>query len=77
MNKLVNGVGVNDLGYRTQAYEEVTKKWRQKRSTKKVFSWECRSVADAVYLCIIEHSRKGKLIELPEKYARQWLGWAV
>ena len=25
MNKLVFGVGVNDLGYRTQAYEEVTK----------------------------------------------------
>ena len=25
MNKLVYGVGVNDLGYRTQVYEDVTK----------------------------------------------------
>ena len=59
-------------------YGEPTRaKVQHKRSTKKVFSWECKSVADAVYLCIIEHSRKGKLIELPEKYARQWLGWAV
>ena len=25
MNKLVYGIGVNDLGYRTQVYEDVTK----------------------------------------------------
>ena len=30
MNKLVYGVGVNDLGYRVHVYEELPKKWRQK-----------------------------------------------
>ena len=30
MNKLVLGVGINDLGYRVHVQEEVTKKWRQK-----------------------------------------------
>ena len=30
MNKLVCGIGINDLGYRTQVFEDVTKKWRQK-----------------------------------------------
>ena len=35
-NKLVHGVGVNDLGYRTQAYEEVTKNGG-KRIRKHVF----------------------------------------
>ena len=36
MNKLVYGVGVNDLGYRTQAWEEVTKNGG-KRVLKNVF----------------------------------------
>ena len=30
MDKLVYGIGVNDLGYKTQVKEELTKKWRQK-----------------------------------------------
>ena len=37
MNKLVYGVGVNDLGYRTRVYEEVTKDGG-KRSWKSVFT---------------------------------------
>ena len=36
MNKLVHGVGVNDLGYRTRVYEEVTKNGG-KRILKSVF----------------------------------------
>ena len=36
MNKLVCGVGVNDLGYRTQVYEYVTKDGG-KRIQKSVF----------------------------------------
>jgi len=32
MNKLVHGVGVNDLDYRTQVYELVTKKMDAKES---------------------------------------------
>ena len=31
MNKLAYGVGVNDLGYRTQVYEAVTKDGGKKR----------------------------------------------
>jgi len=31
MNKLVCGVGVNDLGYRVHVREELPKKWRQKK----------------------------------------------
>ena len=59
-------------------YGEPTRaKVQHKRSTKKVFSWECRSVAIAVYMCIIEHKRRGGLIELPERYAERWLGWAI
>ena len=59
-------------------YGEPTRaKVQHKRSTKKVFSWECRSVAIAVYMCIIEHKRRGGLIELPERYAERWLGWTI
>ena len=59
-------------------YGEPTRaKVLHKRSTKKVFSWECRTVADAVYLCIIEHKRRNGLIELPERYAERWLGWII
>ena len=32
MNKLVYGVGVNDLPYRTQVWEELTKKMEAKES---------------------------------------------
>ena len=57
--------------------EPTRAKVQHKRATKKVFSWECKSVADAVYMCIIEHSRRGKLIALPERYAERWLGWTI
>ena len=42
MNKLVCGVGVNDLGYRTQVYEDVTKNGG-KRIQKSVF--QCKYYA--------------------------------
>ena len=48
-----------------------------KRATSKVFSHNCKTVAHAVYMCIIEHKRRGGLIEIPERYAERWLGWAV
>ena len=48
-----------------------------KRATPKVFSHSCTTVANAVYMCMIEHKRRGGLIELPERYAERWLGWAI
>ena len=52
-------------------------KVQHKRATSKVFSHTCTTVANAVYMCIIEHKRRGGLIELPERYAERWLGWTI
>ena len=47
MNKLVCGVGVNDLGYRTQVREEVTKNGG-KRILKTVFTCKYYAVWDSM-----------------------------
>ena len=63
MNKLVYGVGVNDLGYRTQVKEEVTKDGG-KRITKSVFT--CKYYT--VWASMIERCYSKKYLESYPSY---------
>ena len=63
MNKLVYGVGVNDLGYRTQVYEDVTKNGG-KRIQKSVF--KCKYYA--VWKSMLERCYSKKSLESKPSY---------
>ena len=63
MNKLVHGVGINDLGYRTQVKEEVTKNGG-KRSWKSVFI--CKYYA--VWKSMLTRCYSKKLLESKPSY---------
>ena len=77
MNKLVWGVGVNDLGYATQVYEEVTKNGG-KRSWKSVFI--CKYYA--AWTRMLERCYSKKLLERRPSYIStsvcgEWLSATV
>ena len=63
MNKLVYGVGVNDLGYRTQAWEELPKNGG-KRIRKSVF--KCKYYA--VWKSMLERCHSKKYLESKPSY---------
>ena len=63
MNKLIHGVGINDLGYRTQVYEDVTKNGG-KRIQKTVF--RCKYYT--VWVSMIKRCYSKKYLESRPTY---------
>ena len=73
MNKLVLGVGVNDLGYRTQVYEDVTKNGG-KRIRKMVFRCPYYSVWKSMLeRCYSEKSLESKPTYIGTSVCSEWL----
>ena len=73
MNKLTYGVGINDLGYRTQVREEVTKNGG-KRSWKSVF--KCRyytTWSDMLKRCYSKKYLESKPSYIGTSVCREWL----
>ena len=57
---------------------EVTRaKAQHKRATEKIYSHEARTVADAVYLCMVERRKRSSTVSIPDRYIKEFLGWEL
>ena len=52
-------------------------KAQHKRATEKIYSHEARTVADAVYLCMVERRKRSSVVSVPDKYIKEFLGWKL
>ena len=50
---------------------------QHKRATDKVYVHEARTVADAVYLCMIERRKRSSVVSVPDRYIKEFLGWEL
>lgn len=53
-------------------------KAQHKRATEKVyFSHEASTIADAVYLCMVERRKRSSVVSVPDRYINEFLGWEL
>ena len=52
-------------------------KAQHKRATDKVYSHEANTIADAVYLCMVERRKRSSVVSIPDKYVSEFLGWKL
>ena len=52
-------------------------KAQHKRATDKVYSHEANTVADAVYLCMVERRKRSSVVSVPDRYINEFLGWEL
>ena len=52
-------------------------KAQHRRATNKVYAYEANTVADAVYLCMIERRKRSSVVSVPDRYIKEFLGWEL
>ena len=52
-------------------------KAQHKRATEKIYSFEASTVADAVYLCMVERRKRSSVVSVPDRYIIEFLGWEL
>ena len=52
-------------------------KAQHKRATDKVYSHEANTIADAVYLCMVERRKRSSVVSVPDRYIIEFLGWEL
>ena len=57
--------------------EPTRAKAQHKRATEKIYSHEATTVADAVYLCMVERRKRSSTVSVPDKYIKEFLGWEL
>ena len=50
---------------------------QHKRATDKVYSHEANTIADAVYLCMVERRKRSSVVSVPDRYINEFLGWEL
>ena len=57
--------------------EPTRAKAQHRRATNKIYSHEARTVADAVYLCMVERRKRSSVVSVPDRYINEFLGWEL
>ena len=52
-------------------------KAQHKRATDKIYVHEANTVADAVYLCMVERRKRSSTVSIPDRYIKEFLGWEL